>query len=64
LNQELARPTEFRDYAFAAYDAAKESGRRFAKRVLGRSFPGHEMAGVNNITLAGLQGLTMNCAEG
>src|SRR6185295_2116646 len=42
LNQDLSGSTEFRNDAFPAYDAAKESGSRFAQGILRRSFPGHQ----------------------
>src|SRR5580765_2370326 len=63
LNQQLAWSAELGDDAFAAHHAAKEPSRRFAQRVLSRSFPRDQMARIDDVAFPGLQGLAMNGAE-
>src|SRR5882724_4640282 len=64
LNQQLTRAGEFGDDAFAADHAAKETRSRFTQAVLRRSFPRDQVAGVNDVALARLQSLSMDCAKG
>src|SRR5688500_20364875 len=63
LNQKLARSVKLRDDSLVTHHTAKEPGRRLPQRVLRRSFPGHEMTCVDDVTLTRLEPLAMNRAK-
>src|SRR5262249_22691172 len=64
LDQNLARPREFGDDAFATHEAAEPAGGRgLAPLVLHVALPGHEMARVYYIPLTVIEPFAVNRAE-
>src|SRR5262245_18655151 len=64
LDQNLARPREFGDDAFATHEAAEPAGGRgLAQFVLHVALPGHEMACVDYVPLAVIEPFAVNRAE-